>query len=92
MSEIPGQYTAASTRPRQSHPTVSDKPLLRIEGYAICAVILRNGMFYLQFKDKWKERVHARGGSEYIEISLQDFGNLVKEVARVESTESNLEA
>lgn len=86
MSETIGQYLAASTRPRQSHPTVLDKPLLRIEGAPICAVIVRDGVPYLQFKDKWKERVHARGGSEYIEISLSDFTQLAKDVVNVQST------
>ena len=37
MSEPTGQYLAASTRPRIPHPTVLDKPLLRIEGAPICA-------------------------------------------------------
>ena len=77
MSEIKGQY---SSQPNQLN---SEKPLLRIEGAPICAVIIRDGVHYLQFKDKWQQRVIARGGNEFIEISLSKFCELAKETNHV---------
>ena len=53
--------------------------MIRIDGMNLCKKVIRNGVIYLQFKDRDAVRSNCRKTC-YIEISLIDFVGQIEDV------------
>ena len=61
--------------------TIDDKGIMRVDGLPVFAIIMRGDEPFLQFVDKRPWKKEERGGSQFIEVSLDAlFAKIVKHV------------